>query len=396
MSTAKLSQTDRFLYFISHPETAVSPTSAIWQAPLPLSRPCFARSDRRSVSYGEYFRTIRNFFEKDGCCGIAAVLRQQLRRPADPQSIRSIRIYHEKHGEFYHPARITIYLDRKKISFVLNVALSDTGKRAIAQEYAALQRLRHEFSLKFVPRVDLFGSVVAGDGVQTDMFLGEWFENYSEFHLAREPCDHQAKICVWDDTHERYFLEPQLTEELYRQAARIMAYYYNVETSDHIASWHHGAGDFVVRVNNDGLDVRLITVRRYTPLIRDLYGRPDPAKHAGTILQALLIFFLHLSLRMRLDRAEGVGNLVWAKGLVVQGTLKGFLEGLALQPAVSSLPDSVERCFKYYLSACSLADLHELTQVVANAFNPESPEVPLMKRHLRAHVAEIYDAIKQL
>jgi hypothetical protein len=396
MSTAKVSKTERFLYFIAHPETSVSPTSAIWQAPLPISRHCFGRSNPDTVSYEEYFRAIRAFFEKDGYNGIAAVLCRHLQQRVDPAGIRHIRIYQEKHGEFYHPARIQIHVNRKKISFVLNVALSDTGKRFIAREYADLQRLTKEFSRTFVPRVDLFGSVASGDCPEMDMFLGEWFEKYNEFHISRDPSDNQFKIRVWDDTNGRYYLKPALTGELYRQAARIMAYYYNVETSEHIASWHHGAGDFVVRVDNSGLDVRLIAVRRYTPLIRDLNGQPDPAKKAEHLLQALLIFFLNLSLRMRLDRENGVGDLVWSNGSAVQGTLKGFLEGLALKCAVSSLPDCIEMCFKSFLSVCSPADLYELSEAVVNAVNPEAPEVPLIKHHLKAHVADVFDAIRQL
>ena len=63
------------------------------------------------------------------------------------------------------------------------------------------------------------------------------------------------------------------------------------------------------------------------------------------MLQALLIFFLNLSIRMRLDRYDGVGDIVWADGLVVQSTLDGFFEGLALKPSVASMPDSIDKCF---------------------------------------------------
>jgi hypothetical protein len=44
----------------------------------------------------------------------------------------------------------------------------------------------------------------------------------------------------------------------------------------------------------------------------------------------LLIFFLNLSIRMRLDRYDGVGDIVWADGPVVQSTLDGVMDGLAL------------------------------------------------------------------
>jgi hypothetical protein len=396
MLTAKVSKSERFLYFLAHPETVVSPTSATWTEPLPLSRQGVARSNLPIVSYGEYFRAIRTFFEKDEYGGIIALLRQHLGKPVDPGGIRQIRIYHEKHGEFYHPARIEIPLNRETVTFVLNVALSDTGKRCMAREVADLQKLRREFSRPFVPRVDLFGSVLSGNGLNIDMFLGEWFEKYWEFHLSRDPWDHQFKIRVWDDTAERYYLGLELTEELFRQAARIMTYYYNVETSEHIASWHHAAGDFVVRVDNTGLDVKLISVRSYAPLIRDLHSQVDPVRKAEHLLQALLIFFLKLCLRMRLDRVDGVGDFAWANGTAVQGTVKGFLEGLAWKPAFSLLPGSIAWWFKQYLSVCTQADLAELSQALVHAIPPPAPELPLIQHHLKSHVNDILNAIQEL
>jgi hypothetical protein len=396
MPTAKVKKTDRFLYFISHPETAVYPTSAIWTEALPLSRPGFARSGQPYVSYGEYFQALRTFFEKDDYRGILAVLRQRLGQPVDPGGIRQIRIYHEKHGEFYHPARIEIQLSQKKITFVLNVALWDTGKQCIAREYADLQRLRNEFARPFVPRVDLCGSVMLANGLKIDMFLGEWFEGYSEFHLARDPCDQQFKIRVWDDSAGQHYLGSELTEDLFRQVARIMAYYYNVETTEHIASWHHAAGDFVVRVDSTGLDIKLITVRRYVPLIRDWHSRVDPVRQTDHLLQALLIFFLKLCLRTRLDRLDGVGVFVWANAAAVQGTVKGFLEGLAWKPAFALLPGSIELWFKQYLSVCTQADLDELSQALVDAIPPHAPELPLIQQHLRAHVDDVFDAIQLL
>jgi hypothetical protein len=385
----------RFFYFISPPPRAVSPKSAIWQTPLPMSRNLFQKRDEISISHGEYFYAVGSFLKKDGYKRISAVLSQRLLQHVDPADIRDIRIFLEKHGEFYHPARIEINVLQQKISFVLNVAVSVSGNQYIKKEYDHLKKLNDEFPISFLPQVYGFAKVESSEKPKIGMFLGEWFENYNEYHLSMDPSDNKFKIHVWDDTNRRFFLSPEQTEILYRQAARIMTYYYNVETFEHIAQWHHASGDFIVRVDNADLDVKLITVRSYSPLFHDLDDGNDEGKKAELILQALLIFFLKLSIRMQVDRIDGVGDFVWAKPSSVESTLKGMLEGLALKPDILSLPDSIETCFKYYLSNCTREDLFDLFEAMVNTFPSKSPEVPLIKVYLKEHGEALDRAIRR-
>jgi len=158
-------------------------------------------------------------------------------------------------------------------------------------------------------------------------------------------------------------------------------------------------------------------VRRYDSLFRDLNPQKNRTQDTELILQALLLFFLRLSIRMRLDRMDGVGEIIWADHRAVAGTLEGFLEGLSLKPqiplmpdamadhrAVAStlegfleglslkpqiplMPDAIDRCFRYYLSVCTKEDVYELSQAVVNEFNPMSPETPIVKQYLDEHVA---------
>jgi hypothetical protein len=219
------------------------------------------------------------------------------------------------------------------------------------------------------------------------MFLGQWFEGYNEFHISRDPSDNTDKILVWDGPSRQYFLSRQQQAEIYRQAARILAYYYNVETFEQIFPWHHASGDFVVRIENAVPELKLISVRRYDSLFRDLNPQKNRTQDTELILQALLLFFLSLSIRMRLDRRDGVGEIIWADHRAVAGTLEGFLEGLSLKPQIPLLPDAVDRCFRYYLSVCTKEDVYELSQAMVNEFNPMSPETPIVKQYLDEHVA---------
>jgi len=379
----------RFSYFISSRETPVSQNSDLWLQSLPLSRHFSGENSAISLGHGEYFQAIRNFFENDGNEIICRALTRRLQQDVKAHDIREIQICLVKHGEFYHPARIEVLTHRHKISFVLNVAVSESGFKTINREYSCLLKLNDEFPICFLPEVFGFGEVASTGDRKIRMFLGHWFEGYQEFHVSRDPLDNRNKILVWDDIRSRSYLSLEQSAELYRQAARILTYYYNVESFEKIFPWHHGAGDFVVKIDKADLDLKLISVRGYAPLFTNPNQLKNGEKATEVILQALLIFFLNLSIRMRLDRYDGVGDIVWADGPVVQSTLDGVIDGLALKPSVASMPDSLDNCFRYYLSVCTEEDLYELSNALVETFNRRAPEVRIVKQHLKEHVEEL-------
>ena len=316
--------TPRFSYFISPGDAPITQNSALWRQSLPLTRHLSKENDVNSLEHGEYFQILRSFLYNDGCEIICLALTRRLQQIVTPQDIREIHIHLEKHGEFYHPARLEVFACHQKISLVLNVAVSQTGIDSIEKEYQCLSKLNDEFSLGYLPEVYGFGEVESTGNRNIRMFLGQWLEGYNEFHLSRDPSDKKTKILVWDDSRSRFYLSKAQSADLYRQAARILTYYYNVETFEQISSWHHGAGDFVVNIDHADLDIKLISVRGYAPLFANLSHPKNGEKDVELILQALLIFFLNLSVRMRLDRHDGVGDIVWADRLAVQSTLDGF------------------------------------------------------------------------
>jgi len=385
--------TPRFSYFISPLKTPVIENSALWRQPLTLSRHLSGENEKIYPCHGEYFSAVRTFLENDGCKIICRVLTRRLQQKVNPQDIREIHICLEKHGEFYHPAHLEVLACHQKNSFVLNVAVSETGIKTIKKEYHCLSKLNAEFSLCFLPEVYDFGEVEFAGDRKIRMFLGHWFEGYHEFHLSRDPSDRRTKILIWDDFRSRFYLSSEQTADLYRQAARILTYYYSVESFGQIFPWHHGAGDFVVKIDNSDLDLKLITVRGYTPLLDSFSDLDNVEKDVELMLQALLIFFLNLSVRMRLDRYDGVGDIVWADGLAVQSTLDGFFDGLTLKPSVAAMPDSIEKCFRYYLSVSTKEDLYGLSKAVVQTFNRHAPEVRTIKQHLKEHVEELKRAI---
>ena len=141
--------TPQFSYFISPGETPVSQNSDLRLQSLPLSRHFAGENSAISIAHGEYFQAIRNFFENDGNEFICRALTQRLQQDVKVHDIREIQICLVKHGEFYHPARIEAFTHRHKMSFVLNVAVSESGLKTINREYSCLLKLNDELPGSF-------------------------------------------------------------------------------------------------------------------------------------------------------------------------------------------------------------------------------------------------------
>jgi len=383
----------QFKYFLYSADQAVDNKSDVWTAPIPLSRKPSDKIENISISHGNYFYAVRDFLEKDSFRLILSALSQQIRQDVTLGTIKEIRIYLEKHGEFYHPARIETLLSESIVSFVLNVAVSRTGKDCAQREYRLLQKLNKDFSFSFLPGVFGRGRVfIKAANREITMFLGEWLEGYKEFHISRDPSDDKLKIVVWDPEAGNYFLTTSQMMELYRQDAKVLAAYYNVETFEHIFSWHHAAGDFVVKCQNDKLDVKLVTVRQYGPMLAGNNGTDSQSPDALIALEALLVFFLQLAMRMRLDRLDGTGGIVWSDKVVVEQSLKGFLDALALKSTGSLTAEPLVDYFQQHLSSYTRSELLALNRALVAKYHPRSPDLAVIKQHLAQHVDDLYAA----
>ncbi len=392
----------QFSYYITSPDNPVSAELPIWDKPLALTRDFnMSRSgddEKPFVSIGDYFLAARLFFETCGIEIIVKAVKQRSKENINPEDIEHIAIFLVKHGEFYHPARIEVSIHEKPIHFVLNVAISPAGKTHIKGEYRSLKTLNRNFHFDYLPQVYGSHEVEIANDNKVPMFLGEWFTNYHEFHHSRDPGDGKTKIVVWDSGREPYLLTKSQSLDLYTRAAGILTGYYNLETFEQICAWHHAAGDFIVRLEKQKLDLKLVTVRRYAPIFEKsfLNGPEHLQDSAEFILQALLLFFLNLALKMRLDRLDGVGDIAWADNIAVQGTLIGFLNALGSKAHVPALPDTPLRCFFHFLSRCSKTDLRALCESLLKRLNLPVPEVDVITRHLDRHIDTLHHSIHQL
>ena len=144
-------------FFISHSKEPVTEDSLIWHQPIPLRLDALTKSDEESVNHAAYFRAAQSFLEADSFKVITRAASRQLNLDVKAADVDDIRICLEKHGEYYHPARIETTVLQKKLSFVLNVAISNVGRRIIEKEFELLNRLNTEQPHQYLPQAYGFG-----------------------------------------------------------------------------------------------------------------------------------------------------------------------------------------------------------------------------------------------
>ncbi|MFO7559702.1 MAG: hypothetical protein R6X10_12785 [Desulfobacterales bacterium] len=373
-----------FFFFLSDKKNPVSKHMEVWNDPLPLNRKNRKADNKLFIRYGNYFYAVQSFLEENRCKVLLNAVSVRLKQPIALERLNKINIYLEKHGEFYHPARVEVVAGNQKISFVVNVAVSDAGKKNIATEYAVLQKLENGFF--YTPRVYGLGKVFV-NAFQIDMFLGYWFEGYCEFHVT-ETLSGKRKIAVWDPLKGPWHLTTEQAKNVYRQATEILTAYYNPKTYEQIYPWHHAAGDFILKLENELVDLKLITARNYLSLVQK-----NEDQDLGSTMEAILLFFLNLSIQMRIDRLDGVGEIVWSDDLFVPEIVNGFFHGLEKKPQTETMGIPLAECFEYYFFSRPEKELEKLALDISSTLNPPAPEFSIIQKNLKRHIENLKQAI---
>ena len=371
-------------FFLATPDEPVEPGDDTWQRPLPLSRrpvpAAVAGTAEKAVTYGDYFTAIAGFLEKDHYQGVQSALADEPGPGGDASRVKALAVFLVKHGAFYHPARVVAATGRGPRPFVINVAVSKTGRERIRREFGLLKRLYRKTEHPVLPRVYDLAEMTCPNGQKLPMFSGQWLEGFCEFHLTGSPPDGLSNVIVWDPDGAPFYLTETQAENAFRQAAAILTSTYNFFTFEQIRAWHHAAGDFILKpLDTDRVDVRLITVRDYAPHIAD--AEPDPA----ALVEGLLLFFLNLTIRNRIDRHNGTGALAWADDYALKGTIEGFFSGLDMVIRNLGLPGSFAGEFKNYIQAHPPAALGDLFSALANRLPDTSPEHDFVKNRIGRH-----------
>jgi hypothetical protein len=351
-----------FTFFLDRPDTPVTPQSHWWDRPLPggpAGDPASPAGREPAVTYGEYFTHALAFLADCHCRRLRQALAGQGATAIG--RIDAVGIHLVKHGAFYHPARIDVHRGPHCARLALNVAASAQGRALMGQEVRSLRLLTRRFGPGYLPRVHTHGRTGP-----LPMFLADWIDGFHEFHWSRDPRDGRLRLAVWDPAKGAVALSERLTRSLFCQTARVLTWYFDLNTFNHIGGWHHGAGDFVVRLTRSRpTAVRLVSVRRYGPLLKSACPELLPS--------ALLLFLVKLSLQNRMDRRDGVHEPVLADETVVAATVDGFLQAMTLKARAGVISRSLQRHLRQHLRRQADADLQDLVAAVAALLEKQAP-----------------------
>jgi hypothetical protein len=265
----------------------------------------------------------------------------------------------------------------------LNVAVTPAGAAWMASEINALERVSKRLPLNSVPTVYGQATVPGADNINLAIFLADWFEGFHEFHLSIDPQNSRQRTVVWDTSAAPFFLSAGQQSAVYRQVAFLLTRAFNPHTTEQIYPWHHASGDFVLQIAGDSLDIRLITVRQYAPTI----GNGQDELDLEARLTGLLVFFLNLTIRNRLDRLDGTGLPAWADDAVLPETVKGFFE---------ALDDDQSTEFQMFLRSYRIDELMELLVLVADRYRLMPMEEDLIGRHLKSHGMLLHETLQHV
>ncbi|MGB9715498.1 MAG: hypothetical protein ACPL1G_03720 [Thermodesulfovibrionales bacterium] len=361
-------------YLVSSPYGDIHVDKERWDFPL--------EGDELKTPYKIYFHSIKDFLLRDDYKLLISSIVKKLGKEIFQKEIQEILIRSEKHGAFYHPASIELVLLDNRVKFGLNVAISDVGKYWIKKEYYTLKKLHNKFNLPYLPKVYFFDEFNS-----MSFLLEDWFEGYHEFHISKDKIGNH-KLKLWDFDKGYKYLSPEESYEIYKQASKILTSYYDLEDFSQILAWHHAAGDFVGKIEGKNIDVRLTTARQYGPFI----GFVD-SSFLNPVL-ALLYFFLDLTLKMRLDKLDGTGEVTWADDICVEATIAGFFEAMGSKSNFKSCLnlDNVEE-FLRLIQSFTEGELKNIISPLLEQYKNTSNHL-LIRMNLDRHIEKLFTTLQ--
>ena len=388
-------------YLVSSPHGDIPADESKWDLPL--------EGDELRTPYRIYFHTIRDFLSKDEFSPFLSSISQQHGKEIRLNEVDEIVIRTEKHGLLYHPASIEIVLKGDKLKLGLNVAVTDVGRHWLKVEWDVLQKLRSKYDYPYLPKAHMFSNFYG-----MSFLLEDWFEGYHEFHISKDQ-NGTHRLKLWDFYQGYQYLTSEQSFEIYKQTSKILTLYYDPDDFSEIFPWHHAAGDFVVKIEDENnpsesplwkrgdrgdfkegvggcsdikIDVRLTTARRYEPFI----GFAD--RNTLNPLLSLCYYLLNLTIRMRLDKLDGLGEVVWIENKCVEATLRGFFDALTLKVDFTNSIGNTEG-FLTLLLSFSVNDLRTLVNPLLEQYRGTG-DFSAVISNLDKHIEELYVTLQNL
>ncbi len=342
------------------------------------------------ITYGMYLRSVARFLGGPYHRTFRKLLGGQFRSCGLENEVR-IRLTSEKHGALYSVSRLTVGSHGSVRSFAVNTAFLPEQQAFVQLEYRLLGDLHRRFRSPFLPRPFLSGRpVLEGTDSRIKLFIVEWFERHHEFHPSAGPGSDRGErpILVWNGSRPPCYLSCVQTEGVYAGASGILTALLDTHTFRQVYPWHHAAGDFVVDESRHPVSVRLITARGYRRLLRKKSDARDKVLGA-------LHFFLNLSIRMRIDRLDGTGELVWAPAPeCLDGLVRGFCASWKMKTLQDSTLPEASDLFALFLGF-SFEERLAITEIAALDGRVEAAEADFLPACLPGHVRELSAALER-
>ncbi|MDD5452340.1 MAG: hypothetical protein PHT49_10650 [Desulfovibrionales bacterium] len=396
MASAGNAYEPKIRYLSSSPYGDIVPDKIALESPLPLRLSDIDGTGkgghRIGLTYGQYLETIKAFLSRDSYRLLIDAMEKKTGKMITLQDIDSLAIRTEKHGAMYHISSIDVITANNLNKFVVTTALSEAGKLYLENDFHWLNYLNNKFAFPYLPHVYHKGKMKYRTSQGTDdtmlISLGEWLEGYHEFHLSPDSKGQGQKIVVWDSDNGYRHLSDRQSYNLYRLTSKILTLYYDIDTFEQISLWHHAAGDFIVRIEGEDIDLKLITVRRYEPMIS--FSTDEKSNK----MAALLYFFVHLMIRMRMDRLDGTGDAAWANDFCPDAVMKGFYEALEIKEETGR-PASIDK--KEFLSSLkrfTRDDWKDMAHATLQTYPQPEADLPIIMRNLDNHIERLYAVIQ--
>lgn len=343
---------------------------------------------------GEYhdFMTLRDFFDSiqrfllaENKSFLTDISILSCGRPVKAEEIEGMAIRYEKYGTLYQICSVDISMGESSARMCVTVALSEQAKKTLEREFRLLAEFqKHDFN--YLPRAYKKDQVEASRAERGEVLvvaLLQWFEGYEEWHFQRQ--EGATRAFLWDMRGDYRFLSEAQTFDAVRQASRILTVYYDVESTRRIIPWHHGGGDFIVKISGAEVDVKLVTARGYEPIFS---SEEQP-------LAGLCAFCIETLTKMRLDKWEGMGDSTWADYFVLQAALEGFVDGLRAKQRRGEMGGLTAQEVVQELKSHGIERLKILVERhILQMKEYDSSDYAVVLGHLDSHVSEINTALQ--
>ena len=376
----------RTSYFFSSPEGDVPVSEEMMRRPFVL-RPL---ENHPFLSLGNFFHATRDFLWQGDGERLFYPMKGLKSTDGQMGKIQQLIIRYEKYGALYQILSAEAVAEDSTRKYAVIAALSPEAKETLERECDLLGRLNSRYAYPLIPQIYVRGEVVSGHPGKSetiDMALSNWFERYHEWHFSGDK-NNAETISIWNMEKGYQSAATDMIREIIRQASKILTLYYDPISNHQIYPWHHGAGDFVVKVDEESVDVRLISVRGYDATVSPLKG------NITNPLEPILFFFLNMTVRMRIDKFEGMGDPVWAAAFILPAVLSGFLEGLRQKEEKGKTNNRISEKMLLYLRDLSRKALHEkLVRQIEMYRRIDPVDFSCMRKHIEAHADELYHAM---